>query len=206
MEFRKKINNISVGSVACVIIGLLLLINPHIITDTLNSAIGVILILWGVFMAAAFFASGKDSGRSVLSLVGSVLLIIFGAYVFSHTELLERVLMISLGIYLISSGLPKLMGALSLSERNVEGWMRPFIISCGTVLVGIVVIISPALLPSIFMRAAGALLLIGGAGNFIGGLSSGRLRTELEKQHEYRHGKEAEPNSGAVVDIDSYEE
>ena len=206
----KKVKNYTVGSLACIIAGIILLIDPHIITNLLNSVVGILLIVWGALGVLGFIIakSRKDGGASIISLFGSLALVFCGIFVFSHKNLLETLLMFALGIFLVSSGVPKLIAASELRNRGVDGWTAPFMTSCITTLLGIVIIISPALLPGIFMSVAGALLLIGGIGNFIGGHTEGKMRSTLskvEKNREYRRGK-AGTQSGEIIDINNYEE
>ena len=204
------VKNYTLGSLACIIAGIVLIIDPHIVSKLLGGVIGAVLIIWGALGAAGFVVAKKtgSDGASVISLLGSAALVFCGIVVFSHKNLIETLLMFALGIFLVSSGLPKVMAALELKNKNVEGWTAPFFTSCLTTLLGIVIIISPALLPGLFMTAAGALLLIGGIGNFIGGHSSGQLKnklSEVEKDLSYRGGKSGE-QSGEVIDIDPYDE
>lgn len=204
-EFFK---NYTLGSLVCCAIGAALLINPHIITDVLNTAIGIILIVWGVFGAAKCLSghSASDDGDiNIFSLLGSIALIGGGVYVFRHTDLLEKVLMAVLGVYLICSGLPKLIDSLNIRKELGEKWKKPLVTSVITVILGIVVLIIPALLPNLVMRLLGGLLLAGGIGNFIGGHSSSRVLRGIREEHEYKRGKPAAP-TGKIVDIESFSE
>ena len=207
---KNVIKNYTVGSLACMIAGVILLIDPHIITNILNSVIGILLIVGGALGTVGFIVakSRNDGGASIISLLGSLALVFCGIVVFSHKNLLETLLMFALGIFLISSGVPKIIAASELRNRGADGWTAPFMTSCLTTLLGIVIIISPALLPGIFMRVAGALLLVGGIGNFIGGHTEGKMKTALsnvEKNREYRRGK-AGTQSGEIIDINNYED
>lgn len=204
------VKNYTLGSLVCIIAGIVLLIDPHIVAKLLGGVIGVILILWGALGIAGFFVAKKtgSDGASVISLLGSAALVLCGIVVLSRKTLIETLFMFAVGIFLVSSGIPKVLAALDLKNRDVEGWTAPFFTSCLTTLLGIVIIISPALLPGIFMTVAGALLLVGGIGNFLGGFSSGKLKDQLsrvEKDISYRKGKAGEQR-GEVIDIDHYDE
>ena len=200
--------NYAIGSLACCVMGVALLVNPHIITDVLNTAIGIILIVWGVLGAGKCISAhsgSQDSDINIFSLIGHIILIGAGVFVFRHTNMLEKILMGALGIYLICSGLPKLIDSLRIRSALHDRWVKPFITSCITVILGLTVLIVPALLPSLMMRAVGILLLAGGVGNFIGGRSSSRILGSIREAHESKHGISAAP-TGNVVDIDFYDE
>lgn len=200
--------NYAIGSIACCAMGIALLVNPHIITDVLNTAIGIILIVWGVLGAGKCISAhsgSQDSDINIFSLIGHIALIAAGVFVFRHTNMLEKILMGALGIYLICSGLPKLLDSLRIRNELHSQWKKPFITSCVTVLLGLTVLIVPALLPSLMMRAVGVLLIAGGIGNFIGGHSSSRVLSGIREKHELRYGRPAVPN-GSVIDVEMYDE
>ncbi len=208
-EFFK---NYTLGSLVCSAIGIALLINPHIITDVLNTAIGIVLIVWGVLGVIRCIAdksSDGDGDINIFSLLGNIALGCGGIYVFKHTDLLERVIIAVLGIYLICSGLPKLIDSIRIKNELNDGWKKPLITSGVTTLLGIAVLAIPSLMPGIlgvFMRVVGGLLLVGGVGNFIGGQASSKLLHDIRENHEYKHGRPAEPTGGMVVDISDFSE
>ena len=206
---KSFLKNYTLGSLACCVMGIALLINPHIITDVLNTALGVILIVWGAFGVVKVIAemiADSDRKTDIISLLGNLALIAGGIYVFNHTDLLERILMAVLGVYLICSGLPKLFDSLRIKSAMDDKWKQPFFTSLLTVLLGLVVLIVPAFIPNMVMRVVGVLLLAGGIGNFIGGYSSMRVLKNIKENAVYKRGKPAAPSSGEVVDIDDYDE
>lgn len=205
---KSFLKNYTLGSLACCVMGIALIVNPHIITDVLNTALGVILIVWGAFgILKAIPGIIADEGKvDIFALLGSLALLGGGIYVFRHTDLLERILMAVLGVYLICSGLPKLIDSLRIKNALHDNWKKPLITSGMTVLLGLVVLVAPAFIPNMVMRVVGVLLLAGGIGNFIGGYSSSRILQDLKEDRQYKRGKPAAPSSGEVVDVDSYDE
>lgn len=203
-DFMKRF---SPGSLICCAAGVLLLVNPHIITDLLNTVIGVVLIALGVLWAAGLLMNKQPEqplSEIILPLLGSIALTVGGFYVLRHMGLLERVLMLALGIYLLCSALPKLIESLRTKKSGGSGWEKSAVTSAATVILGVVAIAIPAFLPAFVMKTLGVLLILGGIGNFISGLSSSKLFRDMKLDYEYRKGKPAPNTSGKVIDIENY--
>ena len=116
---KKMLKNYSLGALACIVMGVALMINPHIITDVLNTAVGVLIIAWAAVGIIGFIASRSSDSRerqSVFSLVGDVIMLLLGVYVFVNPKLLETIVMTALGIYLLCSGISKLASALNIKK------------------------------------------------------------------------------------------
>ena len=58
--------NYLLGAVACIVLGIALLIDPLIITDVLGKALGVIFIVWAVIGILGFFISRSRGGEATL--------------------------------------------------------------------------------------------------------------------------------------------
>ncbi len=117
---KSMLKNYSLGALACIVLGVALVIRPHIITDVLNTALGVILIAWAIFGIMGYIFSRVRGGeeRSIFSLFSEVILLIAGIVVLSNKSLLETVVMIALGLYLMCSGFAKLGTSLSVKARG----------------------------------------------------------------------------------------
>ncbi len=142
----------------------------------------------------------------IIKLLGSAALALGGFFVLRHSGLLERVLMGTLGIYLLCSALPKLIEALNTRKSGGKGWERSAVSAGATVALGVVALVIPAFVPGLVMRTLGVLLILGGVGNFISGLASSQLFRDMKLDYEYRKGKPAPHTGGTVIDIDNYED
>lgn len=193
---KDMLKNYSLGAVACIVMGIALLINPHIITDVLNTAIGVILIVWAVFGILRFIYSrvndNDDDDMRVLSLLANLVILAAGVYVFINTSLLETIVMLALGFYLICTGLPKVIVALKIRKVDPDRFVMPLVTSLLTTVCGVVVVLSPAGTAGTIMTIVGIVLIIAGISGFMSGFSTARFRkklAEIGKDAEYARGR-----------------
>ena len=205
---KDMLSNYVLGAIACIVMGIALIVQPHIITDVLNTAVGVILIVWAVIGIIRFIMSkAKDSASSdkgIMSLLGNIILLAGGIYVFINTSLLETVAMSALGLYLLFSGVPKLIDSVQL--RNISPkWKTPLITSALTVILGLAVILMPRLIAGEIMRLVGVVLVGAGIACFISGNSASGILKKHERD-EVRAAKSAAKNGNKVLDVDYTEE
>lgn len=209
---KDMLENYALGALACIVMGVALIINPHIITDILNTAIGVILIVWAVLGIVRYIASHASNAENagVFSLFANLIILAAGIYVFINTDLLEKIVMLALGFYLICSGVPKIITAVKIRSLDSDRWLLPLITSVATTLFGLVIVFAPTKVSGTFMTIAGIILTAAGVSNFISGFSATRVYDKLEKDVRYSRGRgrdtrdtSAQDKANAIdVDID----
>jgi len=145
--------------------------------------VGTVLIVWAAFGILRFIMSkASDSGAKVglLSLLGNLALLAGGIYVLANDRLLERVVMCTLGVYLLCTGLPKLLESLAMKQYT-DAWKKPMISSLLTVVFGALVLIMPLFIIDGVMRLLGAALTAAGVFSFVSGRSTSVIRKKHEK-------------------------
>lgn len=218
---KKMLKNYSLGALACIVMGVALMINPHIITDVLNTAVGVLIIAWAAVGIIGFIASRSSDSRerqSVFSLVGDVIMLLLGVYVFVNPKLLETIVMTALGIYLLCSGISKLESALNIKKYGNERWLLPLITAVISTLMGGFIIAAPTLLSGSIMFIIGVVLTVAGIVNFVSGFSAARELKKLMRELDPDGGKPAKrervrksasnvsPDGSKVIDVRNYDE
>ncbi len=220
---KKMLKNYSLGALACIVMGVALMINPHIITDVLNTAVGVLIIAWAAVGIIGFIASRSSDSRerqSVFSLVGDVIMLLLGVYVFVNPKLLETIVMTALGIYLLCSGISKLASALHIKKYGNDRWLLPLITAVISTLMGGFIIAAPTLLSGSIMFIVGVVLTIAGIVNFVSGFSAARELKKLMRELDPDGGKPAKkkrervrksaanvsPDGSKVIDVRNYDE
>lgn len=186
------LKNYVLGALACIVMGVALIVNPHIITDVLNTAIGVILIAWAAVGILRFvFSRANDTDGSVgfFSLISNIIILIAGIYVFINTSLLEKIVMLALGLYLLFSGIPKIIASFRIKKMSEDGWLLPMVTAAASTLLGALIVCSPTKVSGAFMRFIGVALAIAGAVSFISGFSGTRMYEKLEKDIRYSGGR-----------------
>lgn len=189
---KQFMKNYSLGALACMVMGIALIIDPHIITDVLNTAVGVILIAWAAFGLVNFLISRTSDRKeklSIFSLFSNLIILAAGIFVFVNTDLLEKIVMLALGFYLLFTGLPKVFTAFKIKKSSPDRWLLPLITSLASTVLGAVIIIAPTTVSGNFMRFAGFILAAAGIVCFISGLSTAKYLKQVSEDIKYKKGK-----------------
>ena len=189
---KQFMKNYSLGALACMVMGIALIINPHIITDVLNTAVGVILIAWAAFGLVNFLISRSSDRKEklgIFSLFSNLIILAAGIFVFVNTDLLEKIVMLALGFYLLFTGLPKVFTAFKIKKSSPDRWLLPLITSLASTVLGVVIIAAPTTVSGNFMRFAGFILTAAGIISFISGLSTAKYLKQVSEDIKYKKGK-----------------
>ncbi len=200
---KDMLSNYVLGALACIVMGIAIIIRPHIIPEVLNTAVGVILIAWaavGILRFIIIKATDSNKEASVFSLLGNLIILVAGIYVFINTDLLEKIVMLALGLYLICSGLPKVVSSFKLRSAGSDKWVFPLVTSLCTLILGIVVILCPSQASGTIMRVFGFVLTASGIVNFMSGFSATKAYKKIEKELAYAGGKGKDKRSTHAED------
>ena len=187
---KEMLSNYLLGAIACIVLGIAVIIKPLIITDVLGKALGVILIVWGAVGVLSFFISrSRGSDASFFSMVADVVKLAAGIYVFVDPDLLVKIVMIAIGFYLLCSGVPEIISACRIRRIDPDRWVLPLVFSIITSVIGAVMLLSPIWITSQLMRLVGVILLAAGISNFMSGFNGTRLYNKLKKDIAYSGGR-----------------
>lgn len=199
---KNFLKNISWGSIVCMILGIALVIHPSLLTETLNYIFGALIVIGGTIGVVKFFVSSTD--RDFFAFIGDVAILILGCIIIANKTLLETLVMIAVGLYLLSSGIPKLIYSLKAKKMGYQDWKFPLISSCLTVALGLFIIASPALLHGV-MRLFGFILAAGGGIHFASGISMSKIMDEINDKKVDRKGRKAPVPDGEIIDVDNFD-
>ena len=142
-----------------VIIGLIFFVNPALSFTLVAIITGIVLIINGVISICSYFKRANIDLYNY-NLIFGILLIIVGI----ATLFMDYLLAITLGIYLIVSGLQKGAYGLLLKKFNDSSWLTVLIIGILFVVLGVITIFTS---PDAAVKVAGICLLGYGLINFI---------------------------------------
>lgn len=206
---KQMMKNYPLGALACIVMGIALVINPHIISQVLNTAIGVILIVWAAVGIIGFIASRSSDSRenvSIFSLISDLVMLGLGIYVFVNPMLLETIVMTALGLYLTFSGISKVSSALKIRKYTPDNWVFPAVGAVITLLLGIFILVSPTFLTGGLMSVVGIVLIIAGAVHFISEISAAKTLEKISGGGKKRR-RSVDPEDGSkIVDVKNYKE
>ncbi|MBR1417304.1 MAG: DUF308 domain-containing protein [Bacilli bacterium] len=108
-----------IKSILFLIFGALIVANPDSIIKIASTIIGIIIILYGVFLAFKnYYDTKQDSNTSSTTLIFGITCIIIGILFIVLADSIVKIIQYILGAWIIFNGIERLMIALSLGKDN----------------------------------------------------------------------------------------
>lgn len=149
----KKDKSSIIASILFLILGILLLINPGQIIKFITYIIGIIFVVFGSIKLYNYYKF-KDSISNIQLTLG-ITAIIIGIIIMFCNGIIELIIRLVMGGYILASGLNKLI--ISLNTRNQNNkWIGLLIISLLLIICGLYIILKS----NIVLSSIGVLLII----------------------------------------------
>lgn len=157
---RKLGRNSIIISIILIACGLFMLVNPIDTVYIIMILFGCLLVIDGLVHLISYF-SIKDEYRFFSSeLAQSIIYIILGFFLVCNYDNISGLLPIILGIWIIVESIFKLQISLNIRDIGDSHWGVLLGMSIITGLLGMVILFKPFESLSLFMRVAGAILMI----------------------------------------------
>lgn len=150
------------GSIALIVLGLVLLLFPDFGSSTVAVILAWVLMIGGSAGLLIGVLSWPAFGFGTM--IGSGLVLAAGIYILRHPLSLASILGVLLGVLLTAQGLGALGDALRL-RRGGGLWVPGLVLSILTMVFGLILIFSPLTSSRIVMTVVGLVLIVFGAGN-----------------------------------------
>ena len=150
------------GSIALIVLGLVLLLFPDFGSSTVAVILAWVLMIGGSAGLLIGVLSWPVFGFGTM--IGSGLVLAAGIYILRHPLSLASILGVLLGVLLTAQGLGALGDALRL-RRGGGLWVPGLVLSILTMVFGLILIFSPLTSSRIVMTVVGLVLIVFGAGN-----------------------------------------
>lgn len=140
----KKIFNISViSSVLLFLFGLILAVNAEGFIKSITVAIGVILLLIGVFPVIDYFRYRKDGLGASVGLISGIFSIVCGLMLLINEDLLMILIPVFIGVWMIINGINKIQVSFEIKDLGEKSWVITFIYSILIMVLGGYFIVNP---------------------------------------------------------------
>lgn len=148
---RKEISFYNLmSSLIILIIGIILITNPHLLIGTISWVIGCLLLLAGIIKS---IMSLKNNELDTISLYFGIVLVIVGILLIAFPEIISIMIKILFGSWILLAGIQRLSLALTIKSIDSKGSNAYLITSLIMVVIGILVLIN-------FYDIVGVLLVI----------------------------------------------
>lgn len=140
----KKVFNISViSSVLLFLFGLILAVNAEGFIKSITVAIGVILLLIGVFPVIDYFRYRKDGLGASVGLISGIFSIVCGLMLLINENLLMILIPVFIGVWMIINGINKIQVSFEIKDLGEKSWVITFIYSILIMVLGGYFIVNP---------------------------------------------------------------
>ena len=142
-SIKKKIWFSFVASILLIIFAIVLLINPDNFIPTAINVFGYVAIFLGILNLVFYLRLPKENRIYSKNLSTSILLILFGIIDFIETSILQEMITIILGGYLIFRNAFRIELAFMLQDKVKGIWLSCLIISAINLILGFLIVINP---------------------------------------------------------------
>lgn len=140
----KKVFNISmISSVLLFLFGLILAVNAEGFIKSVTVAIGVILLLIGVFPVIDYFRYRKDGLGASIGLISGIFSIVCGLMLLINEDLLMILIPVFIGVWMIINGINKIQVSFEIKDLGEKSWVITFIYSILIMVLGGYFIVNP---------------------------------------------------------------
>lgn len=131
------------GSLALVILGILLIFQSEATIISISYIIGGILVAIGVLAILKYLKNSKSQINSGLDMVYGVVTVILGVIVISNPAAIASIIPFVVGFIIIINSARKLQYSIELKKNENELWKSTMIIAFITTICGVVLVINP---------------------------------------------------------------
>lgn len=140
----KKVFNISIiSSVLLFLFGLVLAVNAEEFIKSITVAIGVVLLLIGVFPVIDYFRYRKEGLGASVGLISGIFSIVCGLMLLINEDLLMILIPVFIGVWMIINGINKIQVSFEIKDLGEKSWIITFIYSILIIVLGGYFIVNP---------------------------------------------------------------
>lgn len=140
----KKVFNISIiSSVLLFLFGLILAVNAEGFIKSITVAIGVVLLLIGVFPVIDYFRYRKEELGASVGLISGIFSIVCGLMLLINEDLLMILIPVFIGVWMIINGINKIQVSFEIKDLGEKSWIITFIYSILIIVLGGYFIVNP---------------------------------------------------------------
>lgn len=162
-EFLKGLKvNYTASALACVILGLVLLIWPGTTTQIVCMLLGVVLLIFGVIQILLYLINRERSIASQGMMLLGIIVSVIGVWILVKPEMIIMAVPVIIGILIAMHGLHNISQAISLKRDGYENWWVACLLGVLTAVLGGILIYNPFTVIETIVRLIGIFLIYDG--------------------------------------------
>ena len=140
MENTKKDSLSIISAILFLILGIILILYPDSVVKFITYILGAIVIILGIFKLLSYFKN-KETINNTNDLAIAVVLIVIGIITMFLSSVIEFVVRLIIGGWLLYSGILKLILTFKVKDLGIKNWYIPLISSIIMLICGLYTII-----------------------------------------------------------------
>lgn len=161
-----KQNNL-INAVIMVVLGLVLVIWPHILGVMLCYLIGGALILMGVIQLIGFLRGERLGFYNKFNMIMGIVLVLLGIWICTQPRIVLSIVPVVVGIIVLTHGLMDIQYTLDIKRTGNTKWWIALIAAVLTLLIGFMLVFNPFTAYEITMVLLGIAMLYDGGSDLI---------------------------------------
>ncbi len=142
-SLKKRMYSSFIVSILLIIFAIVLLINPDNFIPTAINVFGYVSVFMGILNFVFYFRIPKENRIYSKNLSTGILFILFGIVAFIETEILQEMITILIGGYLVFRNAFRTEIAFMLEEKAKRIWIATTVLSVMNLLLGFLIMINP---------------------------------------------------------------
>ena len=140
---KKEFNISIISSLLLFLFGLILAVNAEGFIKSITVAIGVVLLLIGVFPVIDYFRYRKEGLGASVGLISGIFSIVCGLMLLINEDLLMILIPVFIGVWMIINGINKIQVSFEIKDLGEKSWVITFIYSILIMVLGGYFIVNP---------------------------------------------------------------
>ncbi len=155
-------HNYFINAVIMVILGIVLVIWPHILGVLLCYLLGGALIVMGVFQLISFLRGERLGFYNKFVMMMGIVLVLLGIWICAQPRIVLSIIPVVVGIIVLIHGLMDIQYTLDIKKAGSEKWWIALIAAALTLIVGLLLVLNPFTVYEITMVLVGVAMLYDG--------------------------------------------
>ena len=155
-------HNYFINAVIVVILGIVLVIWPHILGVMLCYLLGGALIVMGVFQLISFLRGERLGFYNKFVMMMGIVLVLLGIWICAQPRIVLSIIPVVVGIIVLIHGLMDIQYTLDIKKAGSEKWWIALIAAALTLIVGLLLMLNPFTAYEITMVLLGVAMLYDG--------------------------------------------
>lgn len=182
--------NYFINAVIMVILGLVLVIWPHILGVMLCYLLGGALILMGVIQLVIFLRGERLGFYNKFSMLMGIVLVLLGIWICTQPHIVLSIIPVVVGIIVLIHGLMDIQYTLDIKRTGNTKWWIALIAAILTFIVGLLLVFNPFTAYEISMILLGVAMLYDGGSDLVLLIFSHLAQRDTDRRVREFKGKE----------------